>query len=153
MYQLPARSPACYENYPPVSVPSPQSGIAWAFGRGSVAGMASAASTVVALVPPRIWADAEPSGVAVITIVSTVIAAALGALPGAVVGGLLAALARAGAPPLAVRLLGGSAAAIVAAVVGAPLHLVSWPGLMVAALCGGFAARWVASGRHRITLA
>ncbi|MFT4294568.1 MAG: hypothetical protein QM582_04050, partial [Micropruina sp.] len=56
---------------------------------------------------------------------------------------------RAGAAPLAVRLLGGAAAAATAAAVCAPLFALSWPGAVVAALCGSFAARWVAWGSDR----
>ena len=104
------------------------------------------------MLPPAIRLPDEPVLWIVLLPLYTVAAAIVGALPGALVGGLLSALARAGATSLPIRLAGGVAAAAVATVVSTPLPLASWPGVVVATLCGTFAAPWVAWGPYRPTL-
>lgn len=154
MTRLPTHSPGYYENYPPAPVASERPWAARAFGRGSVAGMVAAAATVLAIVPSNMGTDgALPVEMALVMTIYAVFGAVFGTVPGALVGGLLAGLARLGASTLPLRLLGGAAAAVAAVIVGAPLQLVSWPSTMVAALCGGCAARWVAWGCDRTTLA
>lgn len=150
-----------YENYPGPPIPAAsQPRRAGGVGRGSVAGMATAAMTMVGTPPLRFAPDLPWVAYAVAMTMYTVIAALIGALPGAVAGGLASALARAGASPLALRAAGGLAAAAaatlvnasLATLVNASLALLSWPGLVIATLCGAVAAPWVAWGRRGPTL-
>lgn len=154
MAPTPFGSPGAYENYP---TPRPSGGrrpeTALAIGRGTLVGMAAAVVTIIAVLPPSIVRPEEPALSFVLLIpLYAVAAAVVGALPGALVGGLLSALARAGATSLPIRLVGGVAAAAAAAVVSTPLQLASWPGTVVAVLCGAFAAPAVAWGPYRPTL-
>lgn len=140
-------SPGCYENYPSAPVlPRRSATMGRAVGRGTVTGMAAASVTIVTVLPPLIGLAGEPAGWVFVLGFYTVAAAVVGTLPGALAGALLWLLARAGASPLPLRLAGGAAGAAAAALVSAPLFLTSWPGAVVAALCGAFAARWVADG-------
>lgn len=151
--ELPTAASADYENYPLViaaTEPAPGPRIAEGAGRGLLIGMAAAALTIIAGLPPRL--ELEPTAVVVLTVMYTVIAAVIGSAPGAAVGAILATLARMGATRLPIRLIGGAAAATVAAAVSSPLNILNWPGAVVAALCGAFAAPWVAWGSDRRTL-
>lgn len=153
MTQPQPRPPIGYENYPGPPIPAAsQPRRAGGVGRGSVAGMATAAMTMVGVLPLRFAPDLPWVAYAVAMTMYTVIAALIGALPGAVAGGLASALARAGASPLALRAAGGLAAAAAATLVNASLALLSWPGLVIATLCGAVAAPWVAWGRRGPTL-
>lgn len=153
MPQFPPGPVARYENYPgepPALSREPR--IAPGVGRGAVTGMAAAALTVITVLPPRFSTDIEPAAAAYIVVMYSIVAAVFGTAPGAAVGALLTALARAGATRLPIRLLGGLAAPTVAALVSAPTHVLGWSGVVVATLCGVFAAPWVAWGPGRPTL-
>lgn len=153
MAPTPPGPPGRYENYPvPRPVAARRQVTALAMARGTLAGMATAAATIIAVLPSVIWSSEDSLGWIFLLAIYTFAAAVLGALPGALVGGLLSALARAGAASAAVRLVGGFAAATVAVAVATPLYLASWPGTMIAALCGAFAAPAVAWGPYRPTL-
>ncbi len=153
MAPTPSGPPGGYENYPsPRLTGGRRPEAALAMGRGTLVGMAAAAATVIAVLPPLIRLPDEPALWIVLLPLYTVATAVVGALPGALVGGLLSALARAGATSLPIRLAGGVAAAAVATVVSTPLQLASWPGAVVAALCGAFAAPSVVWGPYRPTL-
>lgn len=153
MAPTPSGSPGRYENYPVLrpAIAGPQA-TALAMARGTLAGMATAATTIIAVLPSAIWPSEDSLGWIFLLVIYTFAAAVVGALPGALVGGLLSALARAGAASSAIRSVGGFAAAAVAAVVSTPLYLTSWPGTVIAALCGAFAAPAVAWGPYRRTL-
>lgn len=147
MPEVPPRLPVVYENYPgPVTGPEPviEPRVAGGAGRGLVTGMSAAALTVIVGLPSRFAPEIEPTAVIGLTVMYAVAAAVIGTAPGAAAGAMLAALARAGATRLPIRLIGGMAAATAASAVSTPLCLLNWPGLAVATLCGAFAAPWVA---------
>lgn len=149
----PSGPPGRYINYPAAWPPAPRRRqTTLAMARGTLAGMATAATTVIAVLPSAIWPSQDSPEWIFLLFWYALAAAVVGALPGALVGGLLSALARAGAPSPAIRLIGGIAAAAVAATVSTPLYLTSWPGTVIAALCGAFAAPAVTWGPYRPTL-
>ncbi len=153
MASPPSGPPGRYVNYPaahPSTLRRQHTTLAMA--RGTLAGMATAAATTVAVLPSAIRSPEDSLLWLFLLVVYTVAAAVVGALPGALVGGLLSALARAGATSPAIRLAGSLAAVAVAATVSMPLGLASWPGTVIAALCGAFAAPAVTWGPYRPTL-
>lgn len=146
--------PSLYENYPvePIAPPRRRP-IARGAGRGAVAGMATAALTTLAVVPPRFGPETSFLGaVVMLTLFYATLSAVVAAAPGAAAGGILSALARAGATSVPIRLLGGLAAATSAALANAPVQILDWPSAVVATMCGAIAAPWVAWGSDRPTL-
>lgn len=147
-------TPSLYENYPAQpTAASPEPRIAKGAGRGAVTGMAAAALTVLGVLPTHFAMEVAPISAAFLLLFYAVMAAIVGAGPGAAVGWLLSALARAGGTRLPIRLIGGLAAATTATLANAPLQILNWPGVVIATLCGAFAAPWVAWGSDRPTLA
>ncbi len=154
MSEISPDPPARYENYPdePIVV-SREPRTAPGVGRGALTGMAAAALAVFAALPMRFGTDLDPGTVIfVLSLYAVAAATVVGAAPGAAVGGLLTVLARGGVTRVPIRLLGGLAAAATSTLASAPLLSYNWSGVIVATLCGTFAAPWVAWGPDRPTL-
>lgn len=149
-------APALYENYPgELLAPLPAPRFTGGARRGAVAGMAAAVLTAVSVIPQNLVLGGEVPVMGWISLLGVIgcVAAAVGAAPGALVGGLLTVLARRGTSDGLQRSLGGVAAAGAAALVLASYGASGLPGVVIATLCGGFAAPWVAWGSDRPTLA
>ena len=94
----PSGPPGRYINYPAAWPSTPRRRqTTLAMARGTLAGMATAATTVIAVLPSAIWPSQDSPGWIFLLFWYALAAAVVGALPGALVGGLLSALARAGA--------------------------------------------------------
>lgn len=139
---------AHFDNYP---LPAPESGGPSAgrgAARGTLIGMGAAACTVLAMFPPL-----QLRGYALQTLIGLLVAMALGAVigaaPGAVVGVMLTGLARHNGPPTALRIVGAGCAAGLAFLVGASIGSAGAGAVIVAMLCGAWAAPWVAQVADR----